>query len=338
MKQVRPFFIIGTQRGGTTLLRLMVSHHKALAVPPESHFLIPIIKKFGKQPKLNKTEQRAVLEMILHQGRFDTWNTSPLQLQKQFAQFKDEMGLADLINQVFHQEIESIGKKRWGDKTPEYLAIFEQLAVVFPTAQFVFLIRDGRDVVKSLENRGWQGWSVYQRSKYWANAMRKINQFRSSHVANALLVKYESLVLNPEKELHRICSFLEEPFDKGMLEYYREADQHITTTEKNNQIHTKLNRLPQASDLEKWKTTESKSKIFYTEAIMHRELREMGYSLSFFKPGNLIHQGKKWGYLFASIALNALHFGYHGILGDQLRNQLRNSGVGVVLRKMVRRA
>ena len=34
-----PFFIVGSERSGTTLLRLMLTAHPGLAVPPEGDFL-----------------------------------------------------------------------------------------------------------------------------------------------------------------------------------------------------------------------------------------------------------------------------------------------------------
>ena len=42
----QPFFIIGSKRGGTTLLRLMLNKNAALAIPPESHFILSLVKYF----------------------------------------------------------------------------------------------------------------------------------------------------------------------------------------------------------------------------------------------------------------------------------------------------
>src|SRR3990172_5852435 len=39
------FFIIGTQRSGTTLLRLILNSHSQIAIPRESVFLMPLLKK-----------------------------------------------------------------------------------------------------------------------------------------------------------------------------------------------------------------------------------------------------------------------------------------------------
>ncbi|WP_449066856.1 sulfotransferase, partial [Planomonospora algeriensis] len=39
------------------------------------------------------------------------------------------------------------GKPRWGDKRPSYFKSVDVLLRLFPDAQFVHLIRDGRDCV-----------------------------------------------------------------------------------------------------------------------------------------------------------------------------------------------
>ena len=48
-------------------------------------------------------------------------------------------------------------KPRWGDKTPHYYKIWRSLASIFPACKFVHIIRDGRDVVRSLEQVAWHG-------------------------------------------------------------------------------------------------------------------------------------------------------------------------------------
>ncbi len=87
MNSKGPFFIIGTQRGGTTLLRLMLNQHSELGIPPESHFLLPILDRFSTQPLLNKAEQRQVLDMIKYEGRFETWQLGHARLDAIFANF-----------------------------------------------------------------------------------------------------------------------------------------------------------------------------------------------------------------------------------------------------------
>ena len=39
-----PFFVVGTDRSGTTLLRMMLDSHPDLAIPPETHFIPALYK------------------------------------------------------------------------------------------------------------------------------------------------------------------------------------------------------------------------------------------------------------------------------------------------------
>src|SRR5918996_289558 len=41
-------FVVGVGRSGTTLLRMMLDAHRELAIPPETHFVLPIIQASGR--------------------------------------------------------------------------------------------------------------------------------------------------------------------------------------------------------------------------------------------------------------------------------------------------
>ena len=54
---------------------------------------------------------------------------------------------------LFEKNAAGEGKLRWGDKTPYYVLHMPMLLGRFPGAQFIHLIRDGRDVALSLFDR-----------------------------------------------------------------------------------------------------------------------------------------------------------------------------------------
>lgn len=78
---------------------------------------------------------------------------------------------------------------------------------LFPSAQLLIIIRDGRSVVES-GVRSFQ-WDYERKMKEWDQAARKILQFdqemRSTH-PNYMIVRYEDLFTNKEKELRKIFS------------------------------------------------------------------------------------------------------------------------------------
>jgi hypothetical protein len=42
-----PFFLVGSERSGTTLLRLMLAHHRAIECAPEFEFLVELVPADG---------------------------------------------------------------------------------------------------------------------------------------------------------------------------------------------------------------------------------------------------------------------------------------------------
>ena len=331
-----PFFIIGTKRGGTTLLRMMVNNHPEIAIPPESHFIIPMLKNISVVRPLDKREQKQVRSMIIDGGRFNTWSTTEEELEILFDQFPAKLHLREILDAVFRLEISKDNKTFWGDKTPEYIDIIDGLGHIFPKARFIFLIRDGRDVINSLKSKGWEGWSVFQRSNYWAKGVQDIFHFMAKGEHKCMLIKYEDLVQNSAGTLRRICFFLDVDYSEAMLEYYLDYDKNITQVERENNIHTKLSRLPSTSDIEKWRKSSLAREIFLAESVMYREMEQLSYALAEFNPRNPMHQLKALAYHLVNMLNGLLYFGYHKVLNGNMRALIRNTVVGKTLRKFVR--
>ena len=109
-----PFFIIGTKRGGTTLLRMMINNHPKLAIPAESHFLLPMLKKIPMLHPLGIAEQKRVRDLIISGGRFDTWHTTEDEMLVLFDSFPMKIEFKDIISAVFRLEAQKMGKKTMG--------------------------------------------------------------------------------------------------------------------------------------------------------------------------------------------------------------------------------
>src|SRR6478672_851702 len=65
------------------------------------------------------------------------------------------LGCADAVRAVFAAYAAARGKPRYADKTPHYVSHLPELAARFPEAQFVHVVRDGRDVALSLLEVPW---------------------------------------------------------------------------------------------------------------------------------------------------------------------------------------
>ncbi len=197
----RPIFIVGCQRSGTTLLRLILDAHPRLSVGPESRFLDDLAKVTGE----------------------DWPRIEPYGLPREYFHER----FAQLFHEFQMEYAHGRGKVRWGDKSPRYTLHLDFLDDLFPTCQFVHVIRDGRDVVTSHRER-WGYASAYKATAKWQRyieaaraAGKKLGPERFTEV------RYEALVANPEPELRRLLEFFGEPWDDAVL-HHEDAPHDVT--------------------------------------------------------------------------------------------------------------
>jgi hypothetical protein len=224
----RPFFIVGSPRSGTTLLRFVLSSHPRLYVPSETGFL-PFLGYDG-DATLTLAQAQTVLERI---GTLNREWAGLVDDVETFYQRLPDPSLAHLLDALYRRKVAAAGAAaalgRWGDKTPGYALHLPLLARLFRTAQFVHVVRDGRDVALSAQNK-WGRW--YMDSYYLLrNWVRHVEQARQAGQglppSRYLEVRYEDLVREPEPAIRAICDFLDEIFQPTMLDHTRLAQQQI---------------------------------------------------------------------------------------------------------------
>jgi hypothetical protein len=122
---------------------------------------------------------------------------------------------------LFTQFAAKSGKSRWAEKTPAHVHHMELISEMFPGSQFIHIIRNGYDVVKSLQNMPWAprriGWSTYT----WINSVHAGRQAGAKLGPSQYLeVRYEKLIQEPKSVLGELCQFLGEPFDAQLMGFH----------------------------------------------------------------------------------------------------------------------
>lgn len=188
-----PIFIVGCQRSGTTLLRLILDSHPNISCGPETRFLADLARITGSEwDRLSQYGFPKEYWLRKVSGFFDSF-------QSEYAAAR--------------------GKTRWADKTPRYALSLDYLDALFPTCQVVHVIRDGRDVVASHRDR----------FGYRAALVAVVKWPRYISVARAtgarlgperyVEVRYEDLVTDPVASLRGLLDYLGEPYDPAVLAY-----------------------------------------------------------------------------------------------------------------------
>ncbi len=251
-ENLAPIFVIGCQRSGTTLMRLILDTHSHISCGPETRFLQDLERITG-----------------------DEWHR-----MSQFGfprEYWDER-VAEFFDRVHRDYAERRGKRRWADKTPRYAMQLEYVDRLFPTCQFIHMIRDGRDVVASHRDRGnyWDGLTAVEKWRNYLSYARPIGARLPS--GRYLEVRYENLVQQPEKTMREVIGFLGEPWEPEILGFDRV--EHDIGERYQQQMESR--RAPGESVIYKgqvgaWRKLDPLTKLVF-KLRSGRMLRELGYA------------------------------------------------------------
>ncbi|MGH3486385.1 MAG: sulfotransferase family protein [Actinopolymorphaceae bacterium] len=274
----RPIFILGCPRSGTTLLSLMLHQHPRIAIPPETRFLMPAYLRREQFGDLAVPANRRLLaEMIVTSEWFDDLGLEPTALTNRIVEEAWTVGSA--VGLVLRAYSERFGKLRWGDKRPYYRTAIWLIRRMFPDAQFVHIVRDGRDCVASMRSvPPWDTIGFSARVRGWVEAIDRGRQAREQLPADAYHeIQYEHLVVDPEKHLSSLCEFLDERFDEAMLSPERLAD---TFVPEHQTWHGRTRQQVSTRSIGSFQHRLEPAELRVCEAVMGERLREYGYELA----------------------------------------------------------
>jgi hypothetical protein len=190
-----PIFIVGCQRSGTTLLRLILDSHSRIACGPETRFLRDFERITGA----------------------DWHRISRFGFPRGYWLAK----AADYFGSFQAEYAASRGKVRWADKSPLYALILDYVWEVFPDAQVIHLIRDVKDVTAS-HRTAFSYKAALGAPRKWQRYITAVRSAAATVPADRYHeVRYESLVADREQTVRGIVAFLGEPWDPAVLDYER---------------------------------------------------------------------------------------------------------------------
>jgi hypothetical protein len=253
-----PVFLVGAMRSGSTLLRLMLDHHPDIAFDKEFDFAVGLVSDSGQLPSM-----QAYLEWIKYVRGVD-YTVSP------WLSYREQ------VNDFLRQKQAMAGGKRYVGATVH--AHFDRLRFLWPHARYVHLVRDPRDVARSVVQKGWAG-NMYQASGLWIQAEDCWDSL-AIHLTTdqAVELHYEDLVARTESELSRVCNFIGVEFASAMLGYQADSRQYPP---------------PDQRLASQWKTTLSPREVTMVEVRTAERLENRGYVRSGYPPttiGALGHQ------------------------------------------------
>ena len=256
-------FVVGMNRSGTTLLRMMLDAHPDLTIPPETHF-VPDLIKAAREPSATPESALEAMKSAREWGDFGFSDEEMLARLRALPEIKP----GPAVRTFYAAYTEQQGKPRWGEKTPTYVQKMKLIQRAIAEARFVHVIRDGRDVALSVLDRTVRDLTAADIARRWQKKITKARE-DSPKLDHYIEIRYEDLILDTEPILRRVCEFIELPWDDALLSYHERSADRLQemaralpaegrakelSVERRMATHAMTTKPPSADRVARWRT------------------------------------------------------------------------------------
>jgi len=243
----RMIFNVGSRRSGTYWLQRIVTAHPQVApVPSETHLFAG-----GIAP---------LFDGFQHSLR------SSAKVGEVYVEREAALDAArDLCDVVLAGAVEP-GAPRIAERTPLHVFHLELIAAIYPDARFVHIIRDGRDVARSVAAQRWGPEEITKAAAEWRDA---ILAARGAGLSDEVYreVRYEDLLTDPAPVVAELYEWL-------ALEV---SDEVVAGAIDEAGIGANLGVAPSGIGVAKWRDAYTQADLAAFDRAAGDVLRELGY-------------------------------------------------------------
>ena len=283
--------IVGSGRSGTTYLARMLKQSMDIGFSGEPKFIVPMYHRLHNIGSLHRPENMRRLVKKIHDGKMFQHLHQVVGVPSFPEEILDrvrEPTYSSVLYATFKLMAEKRGHSRLGYKDPGNVAHLPLISKLLPTARFIHIIRDGRDVSLSLIKFRWGATNVYCGGRDWAQRVLVGRRDGTSLGGRYFELRFEDLILNTEKVATELGNFV----NQG-----RSPEQVQNLVER-------INRTKEPSSVQVWRSKMDSAQQFLCEAAAGDELRACGYPTKF-EIGLRLHPLKAAWYLGKDFVVRA---------------------------------
>ena len=220
-----PIFMIGTQRSGSNLLRLMLNQLKEIASPHPPHIferLHPLLSYYG-----DLEHDRSFVQLVddvckLIELNPVEWQGVTLDRDEIISRCGDKKSLPAVYGAVYDLYTESQQAKTWCCKSLVNIHYIDVIEQHFDHPKYIYLFRDGRDVALSFQKAVVGEKHIYNIARDWTYTQEKaIELMESIDPDRVFLISYEHLTKSTRQVAESLCKFLGVEYTHKMMEFYK---------------------------------------------------------------------------------------------------------------------
>lgn len=275
----RPIFIIGTERSGSNLLRLILDAHSRIVIPHPPHimkYLARLEPSYGDLADDGHFRRLVADIMALIGAHIFPWDEYPLDVDGIVAE-APERSTFGAVAAIYERVRAHAGKARWGNKSTFMVHFTEPVLRVYPGAQFILLVRDPRDVAVSARKSVFSPCHPLLSAELWRHQQQiGLDLLERLPEQTITRLRYEDLIGAPEPTLRSLCAFLGEDFEPEMLQFFQ--GKQARTGAQLSASWENTGRPILRNNAQKFRTELSAPHTLTVEAVCAEPMAALGYA------------------------------------------------------------
>ncbi|MCG8487356.1 MAG: sulfotransferase [Chromatiales bacterium] len=275
---MQPIFMIGMQRSGSNLLRLMLNQLTEVASPHPPHILQrlqPLLNHYGDLSEQSNFNHLVDDVCRLVELNPVAWEDVRLD-RGEVASLCRERSLVALHGAVYDLCAKAWGANSWCCKSLANIHHIEAIEHYFKNPKYIFLYRDGRDVALSFTKAVVGEKHIYHIAENWAKTQEIALSLMDKIGPERLMsISYEELTADPAGAGKRLCDFLGFAYSDAMLEYHR-SDEARRAADSSS-LWDKVAQPVMQNNTRKFMREFSQEDICIFESVAGHVLDQLGY-------------------------------------------------------------
>lgn len=280
MIEIQPIQIIGIQRSGSNMLRLMLNQLEEVTAPHPPHILqrmMPLIPLYGNLEDSQNFYRLIEDVCLLVELNPVAWTGVKFDRKDVFSLCKSQ-NLVEVFRVVYELKARYDRASFWVCKSMANVKYADAIEEAGIRPIYIHLYRDGRDVACSFKNAIVGEKHIYSIANQWRDNQVSCFKLREKIESDRfLLVSYEDLLNSPESELKRITSFINVKFNSNVFNFYKSEESKNTAVA--GKMWDNVSKPIIKNNSNKYKSSLSELDIGIFEKQAGQVLSRLGYSL-----------------------------------------------------------
>ncbi len=268
--------MLGTQRSGSNMVRLILGGVQGFIAPPSAHELRDFHDLFDSYCPLSEQTLHELIRDICELVRLNAlpWPQTACS-PSSIRQHINGTSLAHVIIALYDYVASSTGNSGWLCKCLENFEYYDELVASGAGIQFLHLIRDPRDVALSFARAPIGPKDPVVIALKWKQDQQAILACRQRFGAGWHELRYEDVLSSPDEQFRVLCSRLDLPWDSSALQFHRTAE--AQTAAPLSTLWTNLAKPIDKSRVAAHMDPANAKFVEAVEDVLADDLREFGY-------------------------------------------------------------